>query len=428
HHGGWYGYYRESGPPIRTRSSDPKIEALTVAAEIDRSLAQFGRSPRTTQSISIEDLRREFLDDHEQIRHSSLNTLSRYRAATQYVVNFTASRRSVKVTEFPAEDFVRYLRQVQVSPNGHPNTSKRPLRGRGLQYILEVTRLLFEYARRRQYLPAHLPNPLSRLRLDQYRVEDRKPVYYFDAKSELAFLKAAGRAEFPIFCMLSKTGLRPGEAIHLLIEDLDLSQGWASIRNRPQLEWRIKTGRERRVPLIPELVGMLQESIAGREAGPVFLRPSRKPQLFPAWDAARMAIEVQNRIRTESQRVSHPLTRVEQARMAEKLWREVGIYKTDTIRLAFMKITKRIGLPEATCPKSWRHTFATLLQDANVDPLIRQIVMGHKSPFDPRGALGMTSVYTHSRPETIRREILRALQLWPQSLQTIQQQAQGGAS
>ena len=141
-----------------------------------------------------------------------------------------------------------------------------------------------------------------------------------------------------------------------------------------------------------------------------------------------MENELQKRIQTESRHVSHPLSRVDQARMAEKLWREVGIYKTDTIRLAFMKITKRIGLPEATCPKSWRHTFATLLQDANVDPLIRQIVMGHKSPFDPRGALGMTSVYTHSRPETIQREILRALQLWPQSLQTIQQQAQGGAS
>jgi hypothetical protein len=43
----------------------------------------------------------------------------------------------------------------------------------------------------------------------------------------------------------------------------------------------------------------------------------------------------------------------------------------------------------ATCPKSWRYSFATLLQVANVDPLIRQQVMGHK-PTNP-GGLGMTA-------------------------------------
>ena len=45
----------------------------------------------------------------------------------------------------------------------------------------------------------------------------------------------------------------------------------------------------------------------------------------------------------------------------------------------------------ATCPEFWRHSFATLLQDANVDPLMRQQVMGHK-PTTGNG-LGMTLNY-----------------------------------
>ena len=45
--------------------------------------------------------------------------------------------------------------------------------------------------------------------------------------------------------------------------------------------------------------------------------------------------------------------------------------------------------------------FSTLLQDANVDPLIRQQVLGHQPCSPDSGALGMTSVYTHSRPETV---------------------------
>lgn len=68
------------------------------------------------------------------------------------------------------------------------------------------------------------------------------------------------------------------------------------------------------------------------------------------------------------------------------------------MRFEFVRIMQAAGRAEATCPKSWRHSFATLLQDANVDPLIRQQVMGHR----PTGAggLGMTANYTHTRAET----------------------------
>jgi len=77
-------------------------------------------------------------------------------------------------------------------------------------------------------------------------------------------------------------------------------------------------------------------------------------------------------------------------------------------------ITEAIGHPESTCPKSWRHTFATLLQDINVDPLIRRQVMGHKLTLN--GGLGMTANDTHTRPVTRKEQIERALRRWPESL------------
>jgi hypothetical protein len=54
------------------------------------------------------------------------------------------------------------------------------------------------------------------------------------------------------------------------------------------------------------------------------------------------------------------------------------------------------------------------LQDANVDPLIRQQVLGHR-PTAGTG-LGMTAKYTHTRPETLRHQIEQALRRWPESL------------
>jgi integrase len=101
-------------------------------------------------------------------------------------------------------------------------------------------------------------------------------------------------------------------------------------------------------------------------------------------------------------------------RIARTVWRNAGAVKADTVRSCFLRVMKAIGLPSVSCPKSWRHSFATLLQDANVDPLIRQITLGHK-PTAGTG-LGMTANYTHTRPETQRQQIEAALRNWPKSL------------
>ena len=88
------------------------------------------------------------------------------------------------------------------------------------------------------------------------------------------------------------------------------------------------------------------------------------------------------------------------------VWRDAGAEPVDRVRDSFVRIARRAGL-SATCPKSWRHTFATLLQHAGVDPLVRQETLGHK-PADPdAGPLGMTGVYTHTDPAFQKREIIR---------------------
>jgi hypothetical protein len=61
--------------------------------------------------------------------------------------------------------------------------------------------------------------------------------------------------------------------------------------------------------------------------------------------------------------------------------------------------------------------------DRNLDPFFRQLVLGH-SPSGV-GGLGMTAVYTHMRPETIRRQVLAALSTWPQSLSVVAERLVG---
>jgi integrase len=241
----------------------------------------------------------------------------------------------------------------------------------------------------------------------------------FDAQTELDFFRHADDWSFPIHFTLAKTGLRPGELVHVLVEDLELAGGWISIRNKPELGWRIKTGRERAVPLSSEVVAVLQQVVGTRATGVVFQRERFQAGRCPLAAASRceLAAEFNRRLAAEETCGGSPLSRAAHAQLARKIWRDAGATKADRIRQSFVRIAGALEICNVTCPKSWRHTFATLLQHANVDPLIRQLTLAHAFSSGGVGALGMTSVYTHTRPETQKREIERALRLWPASLE-----------
>jgi len=125
--------------------------------------------------------------------------------------------------------------------------------------------------------------------------------------------------------------------------------------------------------------------------------------------------------RVEASRVvsDAPLSREQVANIHRKVWCDAGAIPVDRVRTSFVRVAKRSG-HNVTAPKSWRHTFATLLQEANVDLLVRQETLGHQPASPDAGVLGMTGTYTHTQPEIQRREIERAVRLRPESLTLIQ--------
>jgi integrase len=420
HHGSWHVYYRDGAKQVRRRAGATEREAAQVAAQVQAQLSVSAPTLFSFTPVTVAELRRQWLEYHEHVLRSSLATISRYRAATQHVENFAAESGAGKPAhELHGENFVRYLRLLEISPNGHAHTQRRTLRDKGVRFILETCRSLYGYAAKKRHLPPYADNPFAGLGGKRFRIEDAKEIIVFDAESEPKFLEACGPWDFPIHFTLAKTGMRPGELCRLLIEEVDLTEGWLSVRNKPELGWRIKTGRERRIPILPEVVAVLKHVIGARTAGPIFLRPRFEARTASKLDGRRIGLAklVVQRCEAAANKSERVLSRAERSAVAATVWRDVGALSSDHVRRSFIAVAQAIGLTETTCPKSWRHTFATLLQDANVDPLIRQLVLGH-TPGGNGGALGMTSVYSHSRPETMRREILRALNQWPRSLAT----------
>ena len=250
-------------------------------------------------------------------------------------------------------------------------------------------------------------------------VEDSKPVIPFTADEEVRLLKSCDDWQFPIFLTLLMTGMRPGELAHLLLpDDLDLEHGWLRVRNKQLLGWQVKTRNERDIPLHPILSIVLHVSIAGRKHGPVFQQrrcsTNHNPPLA-GLSVKSLEKELARRMLAEEKESTDSVSRVRRSQVAYTIWRDLGALNEDQIRVQFMRTTKAMGLPETTAPKTLRHTFATMLQESNVDPLVRNELMGH-SPFSATMSgkgLGMTAVYTHTRPETKKRALELAFENRP---------------
>jgi integrase len=279
------------------------------------------------------------------------------------------------------------------------------IRDKGIRFILGACRALFSFAREQRHLPAYAANPFSKLGIERMPIEDAKPIRPLATEQEVAFFQACDEWQFRVFFTLAFTGLRIGELTHLLVDnDLRPDEDVIRVTNKPCLGWQVKTRNLREVPLLPEVKRVLSACVAGRSSGPVFLRrrfanSATLPRLF-----GRTMVELEQEVarRTEvAQGVREArLTRLDLARIGRSVWRDAGAIKETIIRNEFMRVTKRVGLEHLTCPKDLRHLFATSLQAAGVDPMVRRDVMGHTT-------LEMTSHYTHTQSSTRRREVAR---------------------
>jgi site-specific recombinase XerD len=405
-------YYRDAGRQIRRAIGPNRADALTLAAKVNAQLSEGAPTLLAFRPVGLQELVAKWLDYHEHVRRSSLATVQRYRTAvghlSNYVVTSHGHLRSDQFDASKAERFVRYLRTTKVSPNGHRNTLKGTMRDKGIQFVLGTCRSLFNFAREQRYLPAYAANPFNGLGIDRMPIDDAKPIRPLTPDQEIEFFDACDDWQFRIFFTLAFTGLRVGELTHLLIDsDVQLGQNLIRVTNKPGLHWQVKTRNLREVSLLPQVAGVIRSCVGDRTSGPVFLRrrftePGCLPPLVDQ-PMPGLEREVTRRI-LAVQESRDELTRQEILRLARSVWRDAGSIKETAIRTEFMDVTSRIGMEHLTCPKDLRHLFATSLQSAGVDPMVRRDIMGHTT-------LEMTAHYTHTQDGTRHRELSRLVEV-----------------
>ena len=188
----WYLAYFENGRRCRPRVGPDREAARQLAAHTNAQLEVGAPTPLSFEPLSVEKVRERWLQYHEHVVRSSVATVNRYRTGTLHLLNFVRDvRPAVLAAHFQpahAEEFAAYLRRIKVAPNGHRNAVKRPLRDKGVKYILEVCRSLFNYAAKRRHLPPYAENPFATIEIDRIPVEDAKPFVGFTDEQERTFL------------------------------------------------------------------------------------------------------------------------------------------------------------------------------------------------------------------------------------------------
>jgi hypothetical protein len=135
----WYLCYHENGQCRRPRVGTNREAARQLAAQVNAQIEIGAPAALSFEPISVPELRRRWLEHHEQVLRSSVRTIQRYRSATDHLLRYLQQRPVRYASQLHAshaEQFVKHLRTAKVSPNGHANTALRPLMDKGM-YIPE---------------------------------------------------------------------------------------------------------------------------------------------------------------------------------------------------------------------------------------------------------------------------------------------------
>jgi len=197
----------------------------------------------------------------------------------------------------------------------------------------------------RSGLLGHLAKPRSRSRL-RLREARRLPRGLDPAEVRALLASFHSWRDRAMAGLMLSSGLRSAEVLALAVRDIDVARGWVRVMG--------KGGRERTVPLDPDVVGVIQTYLLAE-------RPeTASERLFVVAKGAQRG---------------RPLT-------------------SAGLRTVFRYHRVRAGVPTGH-PHALRHTFGTALAEAGVDLAVLQALLGHDH-------VDSSAAYIHLAPAHLR--------------------------
>lgn len=361
------------------------VAAIARSREIERRMHEFGTSGQNRNSTLSEMIKAylEYQNQRADAGEIDLGTVERYRTALRYLIRFFETtdiqRRYPRPSRVDIEFAIRFqafLKLQIVTPNGHPHSAARPLKG--IVYVLATARSLFSWAadsQRGRLLPMGFVNPFREFaKRVRHSAPDLSRELAVDRSMVVRFLRACDFWQLRLFSVLILFGLRAAEPCWIFAEDI--AYGWFHVRCHPELEYLTKGQRDKKFPLMPELAALWQLVRLEPAAGPlfrmrIFSADSANPN-SPTRGHEELIEEYRQRCRTVKS-ANAAIRR----QIRDQLLSETGTVKYDTIEGEFRKMAQKLGWSKKVTLKDFRHYFATSLENVGCPESYRRFFMGH---------------------------------------------------
>jgi integrase len=274
----------------------------------------------------------------------------------QHAKKFLEMFADIPIGRITRNDIARYRKfRHEEHRRTHTKTGK-PLSETTINRDIEVIRRLLYWAADEAFIPS---NPIARVRLVRER-RARRPV--MSVAEEVKLLAAASKHLRPIAIAAVDTGMRRGELLHQIWEDVDFDRKLISVTHSKTPE-----GEHRLIPMTGRLHGILEQ--LRKPSGTVF-----------TWEKVSVATKD-----------GQPVREV----------RECPIHR---IKTGWAGALRRAGIPHYRF-HDLRHTFNSRLAEIGIIADVRKELMGHSGGGD------VHSLYTHVELPTLR-EAIRRLEAW----------------
>jgi len=298
---------------------------------------------------------------------------------------------------------------------------KEKCRSRTINMELALLRRVLNAAEDHGYMPDGVP------KITMLKMNDSRPSVFLNLEQakklqdQLVANAKRGGHGYPSMVaalMALHTGMRSGEVLTRELQDIDWNRGdfgVVEIGPKPHIEWRVKTGNPRIVPLTEILAEQLRNFLEWRGDDPGWLfRTGRQGVLYRiaegAWELCvdnpmttqDLAAELEHlrHLGYPDKPWSYSITRAIQKN--RKMFRDFGFGKwigqsrnpykqsrrLNSFRNALRNACKEAGVPILN-PHALRHTWATLAFAAGMDLRVVQELGGWKNPDVP------LSIYAH---------------------------------
>ncbi len=363
------------------------VTAISRARELDERLKNFRPSGSGRGKLQHPDLLDQY-QSHLQSRSDageiSPQTVSRYCSALEHYRNYINQPQVTSTCFFATSvnrelvlQFQMYLKNLQISPNGHANSKKRTMASP--DYVLNVVRGMYTWAAdpdRGNLMPTGFRNPfLGKMR----QTDSVTPDLFGDPDITISmavdFLSRCDSSQLSLFTLLIFYGLRASEPCFLFRENLT-QDGWLKVVCLPQLGYTTKGRRDKRLPLVEPLKALLDFDSEDNHTGLLFQRRIIANDKDQPCLANASLDQLQKKYEQRCQQAVNPSAK-QKIQLRNKILQEAGGLKYDHIEHEFHRLAQQLSWPASATLKDFRHLFSTSMMNAGMPEYYRKYLMGH---------------------------------------------------